>query len=105
MHMAGTIHVSDRCECSDALIGEGVKNLCAGKCDEVLLSVASAGDQNFAIRQQRHRVTSTPLVHIARGSEETFSRVLDFGGVAPPGSPAPPRRDHPPHPYQGSAPV
>src|SRR3989442_4316840 len=95
MYMAGTIHVSDRCECSDALIGEGVKNLSAGKCEEVLLSVASASDQNLAVRQQGHLVTATPLVHIARWGEQACGRIVDFGRVAPHESIEPTGHEHP----------
>src|ERR1700730_2226112 len=83
MDMVGTIHVPDRCEYSYALIREGVKNLCAGKSEKVLLSIAAAGDQNFAIRQQLHAVPATPLVHIPRWGEQACSRIIDFGRVAP----------------------
>ncbi len=77
-----TVHVSNRSERAGPLICKRIKNLCAGKCEEVLLSVASAGDQNFAVRQQGHLVTATPLVHIACRGEQACSRIIDFGRVA-----------------------
>ncbi len=76
----GTGHVSNRSECAGPFC-KRIKNLCAGKCKEVLLSVASARDQNFAVRQQGHLMTATPLVHVARRCEQACSRIINFGCI------------------------
>jgi len=65
-----------------APFAKGSKISALASAKKFLLSVASARDQNFAVRQQGHLMTATPLVHVARRCEQACSRIINFGCIA-----------------------